>query len=114
MMKKIIRNAVAHVIALRWFLRSLPHMTVVAWRQINGRWYYFRDRPHWFVNDIAELPIDDETDKDTREKVLEARAERQRRIDQGMREIGKISPELAELLAGMTVQIGGNTDGRPR
>lgn len=113
MMKKIVCGIVARWLVFRWYLRCAPHISVVVWRQINGRWYYFRDRPHWFVNDIAELSLDG-ADDNTRAMVMEARAERQRRIDQGMREIASINPELAKLLGEMTVQIGGDTDGTPR
>lgn len=37
------------------FLRWLPHTFVVLFRLETGGWYVFRDRPLWYVVDMASL-----------------------------------------------------------
>lgn len=49
------------------------HSIVIMWRDSLGRWYVFRDRPLWFVEEFAELPLS--TDRDVRNLVYAARME---------------------------------------
>lgn len=77
------------------FLRCVPHFCVVVVRETTGRFFYFRDRPDWFVQMMADQPIDDAGDaygEQLRRIVTEARAERARRVDQHLRRIKEILP----------------------
>lgn len=86
-MKRLLNTIVAY----RMLFRCMPHMFVTQWRQVLGRWYYFRDRPDWFVDAIAQLHghHTDKATPQTLEYVAEACAERERRINQALRVLGQ-------------------------
>lgn len=59
------------------FLRFLPfihHTVVCSFRQALGRWYIFRDRPTWYVAEIAYLGKEEpslaDKDPDDVERIL--------------------------------------------
>lgn len=68
-------------------LKSAFHMIVVAWRERRGRWYYFRDRPDWFVQDMASQSIEPGDDEGWKALVKEAREEHYRRVDRDLRSL---------------------------
>jgi hypothetical protein len=94
------------VAAVRWMLRMLPHFLVVAARQRSGRWFYFRDRPLWFVVTMADMPIEDPgASEQMRVIVTEARTELQRRLEQTMRTVEAAAPELKEQIAAIREEL---------
>jgi hypothetical protein len=70
---------------LRHFFAWIRHYFVVCWRQQRGRWFYLRDRPDWFVYELAAEPDKHNDSDDLRAILREARAERDRRIDAHLR-----------------------------
>ncbi|MDB5731729.1 MAG: hypothetical protein JWQ03_1624 [Variovorax sp.] len=85
-------------------IRFLRHFIVVVWRQQRGRWYYMRDRPQWFVEELAAIAVQAGGREDVRAILQEARDEQIRRLDHRLRELEARMredgmPDLAELLA---------------
>lgn len=65
-------------------LLFLWHSLITIRRQLNGRWFYFRDRPDWYVEEIASYPLPDaqahKDSEDIAKFIMEARFEQTRRI----------------------------------
>lgn len=77
---------------MRWLAR-IKHMAVVTWRSQNGRWYVFRDRPDWFVVEIAHLTPRQPSDDFARLIVAAQQELRQRQATMAR----KILQELGEI-----------------
>jgi hypothetical protein len=69
------------------FIQFTAHCCVVTTRQQMGRWYFFRDRPGWFVNEVASMPIKGGESPGLVAMITEARAEQARRIDKELRDL---------------------------
>ena len=44
---------------LRRHLLRIKWIVVVAWREVSGRWFVFRDCPDWFVAEVASWQFED-------------------------------------------------------
>lgn len=75
------------VLAIKWGLRCAPHFAVVARRHAVGRWYFFRDRPLWFVVTMADMQIEAGDDEQMTQIIAEAQSELARRLDQILRNV---------------------------
>lgn len=84
MIRAFLETSIEWICAVGLFLRAVPHLVVIAVRQQRGRWYYLSDRPQWFIDVIADLPVEleDLLDPTLTALVFEARSERLRRLRQ--------------------------------
>jgi hypothetical protein len=81
------------------FLAFSRHFLVACWRHGRGRWYFLRDRPDWFVQQLATLDARAPEYNDiTRAILQEAHAENLRRIDQELRKAAAAMPQFAPMI----------------
>lgn len=67
-------------------IKMMWHGIVTIWRFGRGRWFIFRDRPLWFVVEMAQAtPLDGGDREWTLNYINQAKAEMQARIRQAER-----------------------------